>query len=421
MSNLRKTLSLPAAVGLAITMVVGSGLLVVPGIAYKEAGNTSIYAWIVCCLAIIPILVVFGQLGAQFPGAGGIALFVQNAFNRRAGGATEILILGTVPGGSALLLVAGGYGAAATSTGQIGLIVATAITAVVAFAIISGGGKVSGRINQVIAIVLIIVLGAICILALKYGKAIANSNTTLLNFGGILRTSSLVFFAFVGWELLSFTTEEYKNPTRDFPLSIAVSYIIVVLLYMLISYSIQHMLVPEGEYVSTAPFVALIRTTGIGFGHIVVAILGYLISLSNVIGILWAFSRLLFSSARQGLMPLAMSKLSAKAKVPINAVVLALGLFLIPAVLNLVGLLELDLLFRLAGSCFLFAYILASISFYKIGKGRLSKAVSVLSILVSLFILCGFGFLVIYPIVLFSIAYLLVGIRTKKAKRKEST
>lgn len=37
-SSLAKTLTLPQAIGLAVTMVVGSGLLALPGLAYQESG-----------------------------------------------------------------------------------------------------------------------------------------------------------------------------------------------------------------------------------------------------------------------------------------------------------------------------------------------------------------------------------------------
>jgi amino acid efflux transporter len=84
-NRLVKTLTLAPAVGLAITMVVGSGLLVLPGLAYLEAGSTAIYAWIISALVSVPLLVVFARFGATFPGAGGIAGFVQQTFSRRAG------------------------------------------------------------------------------------------------------------------------------------------------------------------------------------------------------------------------------------------------------------------------------------------------------------------------------------------------
>ena len=117
-SKLEKTLGLFPAVGLAITMVIGSGLLILPGLAYAQSGSAAIYAWIISALVSIPLLIVFAKLGAEIPGAGGIAGFMQAAFSRRWGVATEILILGTIPGGAALAITGGKYIGALFTGGQ---------------------------------------------------------------------------------------------------------------------------------------------------------------------------------------------------------------------------------------------------------------------------------------------------------------
>ena len=67
-NKLEKTLGLYSAVGLAITMVVGSGLLILPGLAYVQAGGAAIYAWIISAVVSIPLLIVFAKLGAEIPG-----------------------------------------------------------------------------------------------------------------------------------------------------------------------------------------------------------------------------------------------------------------------------------------------------------------------------------------------------------------
>ena len=54
--ELERTLDLPQAIGLAITMVVGSGLLMLPGLAYLKAGDAALYAWLIAALATAPLL-----------------------------------------------------------------------------------------------------------------------------------------------------------------------------------------------------------------------------------------------------------------------------------------------------------------------------------------------------------------------------
>jgi len=409
--QLSKTLSLPAGIALAITMVIGGGMLVIPGIAFATYGSSAIWAWVLCAAAIAPVLFVFAMLGARFPGAGGVTLFVQAAFSRRAGAATEVLILGTAPAGAALLIVAGGYAAAATSTGRLGRIVGVAVTAVIVALVNYSGGRISGKVSQALAATMVVALATISILALMANDAVGSFDSPPSGIAPILQASALVFFAFVGWELLSFTTEEFRNPRRDFPLSIAISYVVVVLLYVLIAYAIQHALLPSGPLVASAPFVALIGTTGIKHAQTVIGALGYLIALANVIAAVWAFSRLLFASSREGLMPVSLSRLSERTKVPGNSVAVVLVVLLVFSILQLAGFIPLDLLFKLAGACFLAAYILACVSFIKIGKGRASRLIAGLALVVSALILYGFGYLVIYPVALFALSYLLIGLR----------
>ena len=83
--QLEKTLGLVPAVGLAINLVVGSGLLILPGLAYQQAGGAAVYAWAISALVSIPLLVVFARLGADIPGAGGVAGFMQSVFRGARG------------------------------------------------------------------------------------------------------------------------------------------------------------------------------------------------------------------------------------------------------------------------------------------------------------------------------------------------
>ena len=83
--KLTKTLTVTQAIALGVTIVVGSGLLILPGLAYERVGRSAIYAWLACALIVLPILFIFARLGARFPSAGGVAGFVQAAFGRALG------------------------------------------------------------------------------------------------------------------------------------------------------------------------------------------------------------------------------------------------------------------------------------------------------------------------------------------------
>ena len=54
-------------------------------------------------------------------------------------------------------------------------------------------------------------------------------------FGGIMGGAAIVFFAFIGFDAVSTTAEETKNPQRDLPIGMIASLIICTLLYVLMS------------------------------------------------------------------------------------------------------------------------------------------------------------------------------------------
>ena len=95
-TQLRKVLTLSQTVSLAITVVIGGGLLVLPGIVYQQTGPSAIYVWLLDALLMVPMLIMVAKLGAKWPSAGGVAGFMHNAFSHRWGMATEVLLIGTM-------------------------------------------------------------------------------------------------------------------------------------------------------------------------------------------------------------------------------------------------------------------------------------------------------------------------------------
>ena len=54
-------------------------------------------------------------------------------------------------------------------------------------------------------------------------------------FSGVMSGAAIVFFAFIGFDAVSTTAEETKNPQRDMPIGMIASLVICTLLYVLMS------------------------------------------------------------------------------------------------------------------------------------------------------------------------------------------
>ena len=419
-TELAKTLTVGQAIGLAISIVVGSGLLVLPGLAYQAANGAAIYSWIMDALIVIPLLVIFAFLGANFPSAGGIAGFVQAGFSRRAGAATEVLLLGTFSLGIPAIATTGGHYFAVAVRGGEG----TAVAATFGLLLMAGlvnylGAKVSGRIQQILAFTLAGLIGAVALAALLFGDTNAGTGVApLVEWPSALPVLGMVFFAYTGWEMLSFTAEEYRNPKRDFPIAVAVSFVTVILLYLAIALAVQLTLAPGDEHVSTAPVAALLFSVlGEASGQFV-GVLGVVIIAANLIGATWAASRLVFSSAREGLLPKALSHVNATSQSPRVALVTVVLVFSGVVALNAADVISLQKLLQIAGQNFFLLYGLSVVAYLKLVKNMALKIFGALTLLIVIVAMGTFAWWILYPIALMLIGYIISGFRNNQQHAK---
>jgi hypothetical protein len=76
-----------------VTSIVGAGILVVPGIAARRAGPSSLAAWLVLALASFPIALMFAEMSARRPDCGGIAALLRDVLGTSAGDTASLLLV----------------------------------------------------------------------------------------------------------------------------------------------------------------------------------------------------------------------------------------------------------------------------------------------------------------------------------------
>jgi len=180
-------------------------------------------------------------------------------------------------------------------------------------------------------VILIAVIGIGC-----FYVAPANWSPFLPNgFGGMMKGVSAVFFAYIGFDAISTTAEECRNPQRDLPRGMIYSLIICTVLYILVAFVLTGM-VSYNELQVGDPLAFVFKRVGLNQ-------ISYIISFSAVIAtasVLLVFQmgqpRIWMSMSRDGLLPKAFSRIHPKYKTPSFATIVT-GLFVaIPALfLNL--------------------------------------------------------------------------------------
>lgn len=89
-------------------------------------------------------------------------------------------------------------------------------------------------------------------------------------FEGVGAAAAIVFFAYIGFDAVSTTAEEAKNPQRDLPLGIIISLSICTVLYILVA-AVLTGLVPYSKIDVHAPVAEALRLVGFQWGAAVVA------------------------------------------------------------------------------------------------------------------------------------------------------
>jgi len=109
-------------------------------------------------------------------------------------------------------------------------LIVAAVTALLIYGI-----RESARTNSAIVIIKV----AVVVFVISFGAFMvqpANWHPFVPNgFGGVMSGAAIVFFAFIGFDAVSTTAEETKNPQRDMPIGMIASLIICTILYVLMA------------------------------------------------------------------------------------------------------------------------------------------------------------------------------------------
>ena len=139
-------------------------------------------------------------------------------------------------------------------------------------------------------------------------------------FQGIMAAAAVVFFAYIGFDAVSTTAEEAKNPSRDLPIGIIASLVICTALYLLVA-GILSGIIPVVQYKSDPQF--LNAPVGYALAVIEKDWAAGLVSAGAVAGItsvllvmLMSQPRIFFSMSRDRLLPAGVSKVHPKYRTP---------------------------------------------------------------------------------------------------------
>jgi basic amino acid/polyamine antiporter, APA family len=147
---------------------------------------------------------------------------------------------------------------------------------------------------------------------------------------GVLKGVSSVFFAYIGFDALSTTAEECKDPQKDLPKSMMLSLVICTVLYILITLVLTGM-IDYRELAVGDPLSFVFEQVGVHWISGIVAASAVVAIASVLLVFQLGQPRIWMSMSRDGLLPKRFSKVHPKFKTPAFATIITGLLVAIPA------------------------------------------------------------------------------------------
>ncbi len=241
--SLERILSQRDLVLLVVGAVIGSGIFIVPGSVLQQTNGrvgVALLVWLVAGVLSLLGALTYGELSAADPEAGGIYVYIRDAFGRLPAFLYGWTLLFMISGGAiATLAVAftsylnqlvpvSGVTAKLVSIGMIAVI--TGINVV--------GTRQSSNVQNVttgIKVSAILIMG--CVLLLS-GNGFQGTGSTFWPenwsgsvFAGVLTAMIGVLWAYEGWQYVTFSAGEVKDPQRTFPRGIMIGTLALIFIY----------------------------------------------------------------------------------------------------------------------------------------------------------------------------------------------
>jgi APA family basic amino acid/polyamine antiporter len=330
--DLRRTLGFWDLVLLAMGTVIGSGIYLVPGVVLRQTGvqtGPAMLVWVVAGVLSLLGALTYAELGAMKPEAGGLYAFIRDAFGALPAflyGWTSFFVIAS--GSIATLAVAfSNYFSQIVPVSPVASrLIAVAVIALTAVLNIRGTRQSATVQNWTTGVK----VGALLVMGLAlifFGHPPLDAAATtwpasvtpslLTGFGTAMIG---VLWAYEGWQYVTFSAGETRDPQRTFPRAITAATAALIVTYLLASYGYIAALGPSA--VAHTDHVAA-DAVGALLGPIAGKLVGALILISifsATNGLMLTAPRMYFAMARDGVFFERLAKVSPRFGTPAIAI-----------------------------------------------------------------------------------------------------
>ncbi len=331
MTELKKDLRLYGLTMVAIGSCIGSGIFLTPSqiASYLPSPLWILIAWALGGIITLTGALTFAELGSLFPQAGGVYVYLKEAYGELFGflyGWAYLLVI--TSGANAALSIACAYylafvfplgdsGVKIAAIGALGIVTAVNILRVRAAEIFTNvftGLKLFG-------------IAAVIVIGLVWGKAkvVFSQAEASSSSGDLIAAFGLaligVLWSYGGWQHASFVAGEARDAKRTIPRAMILGALIVAVVYLLTNVAYLFML-PVDALAASNSLAADAVSTILPFGGVLIALL-IAISTFGTLGIYTLSApRIYYAMSRDGLFFKKLSWVHPRFRTPVNAILI---------------------------------------------------------------------------------------------------
>lgn len=380
--RLAKTLTAKDLIALGVGAVIGTGIFILPGtIAALHSGPAITLSFMIAAVVCAVAAMCYAEFSSALPVAGSAYSYGNIIFGELIGWLLGwalfleyMLSVAAVSTGWSAYFVSfiEGFGvhipkaitgsfdpAHGTYINLFAVLIVTLISV-----LLMSGTRSSTRINNLMVMIKIGVVLLFLVVGIFYVKS--SNWQPFMPFGvsGVFKGASLVFFAYLGFDCVSASAAEVKNPQKNLPIGIIGTLVICTLLYILVAFVLTGMVSYRELNVANPVAFALQVVHQNWFAGLLS--LGALAGMFTMMLMMtYSSSRLVYSIGRDGLLPKMLGKIETRHQTPINSVRVVTVI-----IATLGGLVSLDQLTNLVNIGTLIAFFFMSIGVIPLRKRK---------------------------------------------------
>ncbi len=329
--SLVRQLGLGDSISIIMGIMIGSGIFLMAGSIAREVTSIAgvIAIWALGGLMSLAGALSLSELGAAFPSAGGLYVYLEQAYGRA---------VGFIYGWSALTLI--NAGSIATMAAAIGFYTApllhlsqleeklVQVLSIALFTAVNSLGISAGKQVQNTLTVLK-VLGVALMVVVLYAKGSAAqlhanmlvSGHTGLHLAPIGVALVAVLWAYDGWHVISFAAGEIRDPGRTLPRALLIGVLLTTGIYLIANVAYYAVLSPAAiRGTDRVAALSIQRVLG-PHGSVLISILIIVSILGAINGVILGAPRVTLAMARDGLFFRQFARVGRKTHAPVVATV----------------------------------------------------------------------------------------------------